>query len=75
VCESGPVRLLVYPDGTIRVSHVCDRGARGVIRCAPLLGDGHQVEWVGLWPTVAPSILCSDCGLHGYMRAGVWEST
>lgn len=44
-----------------------------MIRCAPMLGDEHEVEWSETWPTVSPSILCSDCGLHGYMRDGVWE--
>lgn len=24
--------------------------------------------------TVEPSILCPDCGLHGYVRAGVWST-
>lgn len=72
-CESGPVRLLGYPEVTYRVAHICDRGDRGRIRCAPVLDpDGHQVEWSGTWPTVTPSISCPDCGLHGHMTNGVW---
>ena len=73
VCESGPVRLLGYPDGTYRVAHRCDRGDRGIIRCAPELGDGHRVDWSGKWPTVTPSIACPDCGLHGFMTYGAWH--
>jgi hypothetical protein len=71
VVEVGPVRLLRYRDGTYRVGHVCDRGDRGIIRCAPLLGEKHTVGWSGR-PSVYPSILCPDCGLHGFVRGGQW---
>lgn len=69
--------LLHYPDGEWRFRHVCDRSStgRGVIICAPLL-DLHQV--VGSSQpdapvTVTPSILCSDCGIHGFVNRSVWE--
>jgi hypothetical protein len=73
--ETGPVRLLRYPDGSTRVGHLCDRKAReaGVIRCAPLLAEGHTVIWSEM-PTVTPSILCSDCGLHGFVTTGRWTA-
>ena len=66
-------RVLGYPDGTMRFEHRCDRGERGVVICAPALrlGDGHTV--VEMDPlTVTPSILCPDCGTHGFIRAGAW---
>lgn len=81
------LRLLNYPDGTVRFEHRCDRGERGVIVCAPALqigpenGHGHAITHDGEGtrnhprgkPTVSPSILCSDCGLHGFIVDGVWR--
>jgi len=64
-------RILTYADGTRRFEHRCDRGPRGVIICAPKLDERHQV--VRLQPlTVVPSILCPDCGTHGFVRDGRW---
>ena len=71
--------LLTYPDGTVRFEHVCDRGQRGVIICAPLLqlGHGHTLtrspDVADDPPTVHPSILCDDCGTHGFVEHGVWR--
>jgi hypothetical protein len=67
-------RLLFYSDTKVRFEHRCDRGPRGVIVCAPALTNvgqpgGHQV---GTGPTVNPSILCSDCGTHGFITDGKW---
>jgi hypothetical protein len=40
----------------------------------PKYGPGPKWQLVQLDPlTVAPSILCRGCGLHGYLRAGRWE--
>lgn len=55
--------------------HVCDRTASGrnVIICAPALSQ-HHIEFVpeaGF--TVQPSILCPDCGLHGWLIANEWR--
>ena len=73
--------LLFYVDGTVRFRHRCDRGDRGVIVCAPALQldeGGHRIT--GRDPvmekvpvTVEPSILCSDCGTHGFVRNGRWS--
>lgn len=68
--------LLAYVDGSWRFRHLCDRGERGILICAPALrcgscGDGHQITSVDPL-TVEPSILCPDCGTHGYVTAGVW---
>lgn len=53
-------------------AHRCDRGDRGVILCAPRLdATGHRIE-VADPLTVSPSILCPDCGTHGFVRAGKW---
>ncbi len=77
----GPAyRLLFWSDTKVGFEHKCDRGDRGVIICAPLLTD-HQVtqapcvDCSGLHtvPTVTPSILCPDCGTHGFIRNGRWE--
>lgn len=68
--------LVLYPDGRIAFRHVCDRGERGVIVCAPFLQTetgGHQVVSRHPW-TITPSILCPDCGTHGFVRDGQWVS-
>lgn len=66
--------LLGYPDGRIAFRHVCDRGDRGLIVCAPFLqleNGGHQL--VARHPiTITPSILCPDCGTHGFVTNGQW---
>jgi hypothetical protein len=73
--ESLPGMALVgYPDGRVAFRHVCDRGDRGVIVCAPFLQTetgGHRVVSRHPW-TIAPSILCPDCGTHGFVRDGSW---
>lgn len=68
--------LLTYPDGTVRFEHLCDRGPRGVIVCAPalMLGQGHTLtrNEAGQ-PTVRASILCPDCDTHGWVTEGKWH--
>lgn len=72
--SGGPdYRVLWYEDGTARFEHRCDRGERGVVVCAPALqlSGGHRI--VQRDPlTVEPSILCPDCGTHGFIRDGRW---
>ena len=66
-------RVLIYGDGTHRFEHPCDRGERGVVIAAPALrlDDGHTI--VNRDPlTISPSILCPDCGTHGFIREGRW---
>ena len=77
-------RLLTYADGTVRFEHRCDRGERGTIICAPALqiGNGHSLTYGTCVrpdcqgthdaPTVTPSILCPDCGTHGFITNGRW---
>lgn len=69
----GPTyRILFYDDGTARFEHRCDRGERGVIICAPLLDPtGHHIDHEA--KTITPSILCSDCGTHGFVTNGRWQ--
>jgi hypothetical protein len=39
--------------------------------CAPYLDEAHQI--VSEDPLhVEPSLLCSDCGTHGFVRDGHW---
>jgi hypothetical protein len=73
------VASLHYADGAIRIEHSCTRPRDGMtLLVAPMLtkqGEpgGHQVT--SLDPlTVSPSILCDDCGLHGFIVAGRWHS-
>ena len=69
--------LLTYADGVVRFRHLCDRGARGVIVCAPALqiGNGHTLtRREDGAATVRASILCADCGTHGFVTDGRWES-
>ena len=65
--------LVWWSDTKVGFEHRCDRGARGVVICAPLLaiGAGHQVTGVTR-PTVRASVLCDDCGLHGFITDGRW---
>lgn len=70
--DHGSVNSLYYPDGTIRIQHVCarPRGRRLLIH-APSLSPGHVV--VSTEPlTVLGSFLCEDCGLHGFFTDGKW---
>lgn len=66
---------LCWSEGQFRLRHLCDRSASGrnVIICAPVLSQ-HFVQWVPeAGYTVQPSILCPDCGLHGWIRANEWQ--
>lgn len=68
------MHALRYPTGAIGVEHHCkDLGEGERLVCAPLLrlGDGHQVVHDDPL-TVTPSVLCPDCGLHGFITAGRW---
>jgi hypothetical protein len=60
--------------GIVRFEHVCDRGERGVIICAPAIqiGNGHTLTTTPGGPTVRASIQCGDCGLHGFVTEGKW---
>ena len=73
------VSTLRYLDGTIRVEHLCFRPRDGAsLLIAPTLSDvgkagGHQV--LVTYPlTISPSILCGDCGLHGFITDGEWRA-
>lgn len=60
--------------GIVLFEHICDRGERGVIICAPALqiGAGHTLTGSPEGPTVRASILCPDCGTHGFITDGRW---
>lgn len=66
---------LHYPDGSIGISHECllPRSGHNVLYAPKLqLDNGHSV--VSLEPlTISPSILCGECGAHGFIRDGVWS--
>lgn len=71
--RSGVVALW-YADGTIRVRHDCKviDGVQLVVAPALQLDNGgHRI--VTKRPlTVEPSVLCPDCGLHGFIREQQW---
>lgn len=72
-----PYWLLFYSDTDVRFGHQCDRGKRGIIECAPRLTNvnqpgGHQVTGSRECPTVRASIVCEDCGTHGFITEGKW---
>lgn len=80
---NGPsYRLLFWSDTRVGFEHRCDRGERGTIICAPALMNvgqpgGHQITWSPdqagqMKSTITPSILCPDCGTHGFVRNGRW---
>ena len=74
---AGPTyRLLWWSDTRVGFEHLCDRGDRGQIICAPLLApEGHRITRIDgqARPTVTPSVLCPDCGTHGFITAGRWS--
>jgi hypothetical protein len=69
------IDILFMEDGEVRFSHVCRLARSGqVMRIAPRLqiGDGHTV--VTREPlTIVASILCGDCGIHGFVTDGTWR--
>ena len=71
------VYTLHYVTGTVRFEHVCVRPRDNeTLLIAPMLTGqgqvgGHQV--VSISPvTITPSILCTDCGMHGFITGGKW---
>jgi hypothetical protein len=67
------IALTWYPDGSVGLRHTCTRARDGLtLVVAPRLqlGQGHTLDVETL--TVDPSCGCGDCGLHGWVRAGVW---
>lgn len=71
----GDVGVLVHYDGGYGVLHRCKLIGHDGWRlvCAPRLqlGTGHTL--VSTEPlTITPSILCPDCGLHGFVTDGRW---
>ena len=67
--------VLFYEDGSVRFEHLCDRlRDEYVLRVAPRLqiGNGHRI--VRQDPlTIVASLLCEDCGLHGFVTEGIWR--
>ncbi|GAC71038.1 hypothetical protein [Gordonia soli] len=73
IVDHGRVQTVWYPDGRVRLRHECRRPYI-VLHTAPLLqlDNGHTI--VSTDPvTVTPSIMCADCGLHGFLTDGVWK--
>lgn len=68
--EDGPETLA----SSWRIEHRCDRAHRnaGVIVCAVPLNPRHVIVKVDPL-TVTASIVCVDCGLHGWVTDGVWR--
>ena len=66
------IELLHMEDGTIRIAHDCKLiGDDRRLRIAFLLDPRHIVTPEPV--TITPSILCDDCGLHGWVIAGEWS--
>jgi hypothetical protein len=55
------IDILFMEDGEVRFSHVCRLARSGhiVVTRQPL--------------TIVASILCSDCGIHGFVTDGTWR--
>lgn len=77
--------MLVYPDGKVAFEHICVKEAITVL-CAPFLrliedpgsfaapeGNHFIQQWDPI--TVAPSVLCPDCGMHGFVSSATWLVT
>ncbi len=72
----GVVLLKMHPEMVVKpnapwIEHACRAGDGRPILNAVALHPDHKVS--GGWPeiTVSPSIAC-PCGLHGFLREGVW---
>lgn len=69
-----PIFKLDADGAHVHVSHRCTRplGWPPVEATLPIGDDGWTT--VTAEPlTVTPSIHCTECGLHGYITAGVWQ--
>lgn len=57
-----------------RFSHVCTSPRSGIVwRIAPALQIGRGHEVLSTNPLhIEASILCEDCGIHGWVRGGLW---
>ncbi len=74
VADHGRVQSVHYPDGTIRIRHECTRPRDGLtLIVAPALTIPGHVVLSHDPVTITPSILCDDCGLHGFLTDGVWQ--
>jgi hypothetical protein len=57
-----------------RFDHLCKVVDGQRLRIAPYLQEGHLITAEDTPQiTVNPSILCSDCGTHGFVREGRWD--
>lgn len=66
------IELLYLVNGEIRFAHTCKLiGDDERLRCAPLLHQQHIVTPPPV--TITPSLLCDDCGLHGWITASTWS--
>lgn len=77
--DSGPVRfrLRYFEEALDALEYVHTCGIRGeredAIPLQPTWSNGWRVE--SLEPlTLSPSLLCTSCGLHGFVRNGAWVS-
>lgn len=73
------IQVAFYPGGDVGVRHMCNRSVRprdgrtGIVAPRLQLDGGHRIESTNPI-TISPSVACSDCGLHGFIRNGTWES-
>lgn len=75
------VILQQYDDTTVRVRHACTGGGRWAPGETHVIAPALQIKEGGHTftidddgqPTVTPSILCPDCGLHGFVTDGIWR--
>jgi hypothetical protein len=71
--DDGARALLEYADGSVGFKHTCRvvDGTQLVTAPRLQLDGGHRIISRKPW-TVEPSILCGDCGAHGFVRDGRW---
>lgn len=76
------LRILFYPSGERRFWHTCTVppapdviAEHATIECSPLLQHDVTVSFdEDVIVTVAPSILCRRCELHGFFVANQWRA-
>lgn len=77
VDHGSDVQTLWYADGSIKFLHICRLTDGTLRRSAPeTFGPQHAAHtMVSEDPlTLTPSIICHQCGLHGWIRDGRWEA-
>ena len=79
ISDDAAMAIVFDDEGHWRFRHTCARTSpRFVVAQEPFVVaptlDRHTVMVAEHRPSVNPSILCEDCGIHGFVNDGKWRS-